>query len=140
MGVPYVDHFTYQLEKRKYFCRKCITTSITNKDYMVSDQYVASSGKAALFEKVINLNWFYPSFCLFYILSPNKLMNCQIIISTNTLNRLLTSQDKIEEQGICDPGVISHRMYFVTFAIKYLAGTTNTHLIHPRKKKKARFA
>jgi len=52
MGVPYVDHLTFQLEKRKLFCRRCSTTNITSQDYLISDQYVASSGKAALFEKV----------------------------------------------------------------------------------------
>ena len=52
MGVPYVDHLTFQLERRKLYCRRCSTTNITSQNYLISDQYVASSGKAALFEKV----------------------------------------------------------------------------------------
>ena len=32
---------------------------ITNQDYLISDQYVASSGKAALFEKVIQKYLFF---------------------------------------------------------------------------------
>ena len=59
MGVPYVDHLEFQLEKRKFYCRRCSTNNITSQDYLISDQYVANSGKAALFEKVSYQNDFF---------------------------------------------------------------------------------
>ena len=39
--------------------QRCSTTNITNQDYLISDQYVANSGKAALFEKVSNYKDFF---------------------------------------------------------------------------------
>ena len=51
MGVPYIDHRVHQLTRRRWLCRKC-RAIISSLDYMIDDQFVSNSGKAALFEKV----------------------------------------------------------------------------------------
>uniref|UniRef100_A0A0N4ZB22 Protein yippee-like n=1 Tax=Parastrongyloides trichosuri TaxID=131310 RepID=A0A0N4ZB22_PARTI len=53
MGRLFIEHLG---GKRMYVCRKC-NTYLTNKDEMVSNRFTGATGRAYLFDRVVNLEY-----------------------------------------------------------------------------------
>uniref|UniRef100_A0A0N5BLU7 Protein yippee-like n=1 Tax=Strongyloides papillosus TaxID=174720 RepID=A0A0N5BLU7_STREA len=53
MGRLFIEHLG---GKRMYVCKKC-NTYLTNKEQMISSRFTGSTGRAYLFDKVVNLEY-----------------------------------------------------------------------------------
>lgn len=98
MGRIFLDHIGGD---RLYACAAC-DTNLTNRDELISTRFTGATGRAFLFNKVVNLNYRYGVTTVWVTVWSNIIFNHNIIISfyVKVANKLNNIQRKISAKTL----------------------------------------